>query len=408
MALSALRGISVGKTAKFGLATLNSPSTIMNNDPFDLIDQAARQGGADSALDLLVTMSQNDKNYPLLFEGRLMQARHKIGLPLIFNTPLEDLPAEQRQTYEEAMREAARETGNLFLADGDIPQAWPYFRAIGDTQPVATAIEKINSHDQLDAITQLDAIIEIAFGQGVHPSKGFELLLKTHGICRAITFFGRIEDTRSREESALLLVRTLYGELIDNLKHAISRTEGQQPDGSSVTDLISGRDWLFGEYDSYVDAAHLTSIIPLALDFTDPETLKLAIELCEYGAHLSSNFQYRTDPPFDNFYRDHAIYLRALAGCDIDAAVKHFRQKIVSGAASTGPAQILVMLLTRLARYREAIEVALEYLGDQNPNQLACPSIPQLCQLAGDYDSLREVARRRGDMLNFTVAAIGR
>jgi hypothetical protein len=372
------------------------------NDTFDLIEQAARQGGADSALDLLVTMSQNDKNYPLLFEARLMQARHKIGLPLIFNTPLEDLPSEQRQTYEEAMREAARETGNLFLADGDIPRAWPYFRAIGDPQPVARAIEEIASHDQLDAI------IEIAFGQGVHPSKGFELLLKTHGICRAITFFERIQDPRSREESALLLVRTLYGELIGNLKHAISRTEGQQPTGGSVSDLISGREWLFGDYDSYVDAAHLTSIIPLALDFTDPEPLRLAAELCEYGAHLSSNFQYRTDPPFEDFYRDHAIYLRALMGCEIDAAVAHFRQKIVSGAASTGPAQILVMLLTRLARYREAIEVSLECLGDQNPNQLACPSIPQLCQLAGDYDSLREVARRRGDMLNFTVAAIGR
>jgi len=374
---------------------------VMNDDTFDLIEQAARQGGAESALDLLVTISQKDKNYPLLFEARLMQARHKIGLPLIFNMPLEDLPAEQRQMYEEAMREAARETGNLFLADGDIPRAWPYFRAIGDPQPVASAIEKIDSHEQLDGI------IEIAFGQGVHPRKGFELLLKTHGICRAITFFERIQDPKSREESALLLVRTLYGELIDNLKHAISRTEGQPPDGNSVTDLISGRDWLFGDYDSYVDAAHLTSIIPLALDFTDPEALRLATELCEYGAHLSSNFQYRTDPPFEDFYRDHAIYLKALAGCDVDAAVAHFREKIVSVAASTGPAQILVMLLARLTRYREAIDVSLEYLGDQNPNQLACPSIPQLCQLAGDYDSLREVARRRGDVLNFTAAAIG-
>ncbi len=160
------------------------------DNAFDLIEQAARQGGADSALDLLVTISQKDKNYPLLFEARLMQARHKIGLPLIFNAPLEDLPAEQRQAYEEAMRDAARETGNLFLADGDIPRAWPYFRAIGDPAPVAAAIEKIDSHDQLDGI------IEIAFGQGVHPRKGFELLLKTHGICRAITFFGAMSRSQ--------------------------------------------------------------------------------------------------------------------------------------------------------------------------------------------------------------------
>ena len=370
------------------------------DNAFDLIEQAARQGGPESTLDLLVTISQRDKNYPLLFEARLMQARHKLGLPLILNAALEDLPAEQRRPYEEAMREAARETGNLFLADGDIPRAWPYFRAIGDPAPVAAAIEKLDKPDQLDGI------IEVAFGQGVHPLKGFELLLKAHGICRAITFFEQYPDPKTREQCALLLLRALHTELVDNLKHAISRTEGQQPDGGSVSDLIRGRDWLFGDLDYYVDTAHLTAILPLALDFTDPEALRLALELCDYGAHLSSQFQYRTDPPFEDFYNDHAVFLKALLGCDGDAAVAHFRHKVGAGASGTGPAQILVLLLTRLKRYREAIEVSVEYLGDQNPNQLACPAIPQLCQLAGDYDSLRKVARRRGDMLNFTAAAI--
>jgi hypothetical protein len=232
--------------------------------------------------------------------------------------------------------------------------------------------------------------------------------LKAHGICRAITFFEQYPDPKTREQCALLLLRTLHTELVENLKHAISRTEGQQPDGSIVPELIRGRDWLFGDLDYYVDTAHLTAILPLALDFTDPQALGLALELCDYGAHLSSQFQYRTDPPFEDFYNDHAVFLKALLGCDVDAAVAHFRKKVIAGAPGTGPAQILVLLLTRLKRYREAIEVSVEFLGDQNPNQLACPAIFQLCQLAGDYDSLREVARRRGDMLNFTAAAIGK
>jgi hypothetical protein len=373
------------------------------DDAFGLIEQAARQGGAQSALDLLVTISQEEKNYPLLFEARLMQARHRIGLPLIFNGSFDDLPESRRQNYEEAMRQAARETGSHFLVEGDILRAWPYFRAVGDPAPVAAAIEKFDSADQLDEI------IELALGQEVHPRKGFELLLKHHGVCRAITFFGQYPDPKTRGQCAILLLRALYAELVDNLKHAILRTEGQQPEGSSVTELISGRDWLFGAFGSYVDPAHLTSIIPLALDFTDPEALQLAIELCDYGMHLSSDFHYRTAPPFEDFYKDHAILLRALAGCDMDAAVAHFRTKVAAGdpEPGTGPAQILVMLLTRLKRYREAIEVSLEYLGDQSQDQLACPKIPQLCQLAGDYDALREVARRRRDMLNFTAAAIG-
>jgi hypothetical protein len=314
---------------------------------------------------------------------------------------LDELPEDQRKPYEEAMREAAREAGLLFLAAGDIPRAWPCFRAIGEPEPVVAAIEKIDSHDQLDGV------IEIAFGQSIHPRKGFELLLKHHGICRAITFFEQYPDPKSRQECAVLLLRTLHSELVGNLKHAISRTEGQPPDGNSVTELIGGRDWLFGDMDYYVDTAHLAAIVPLALDFTDLEALRLAIELCEYGAHLSSNFQYCTNPPFEDFYRDHAIFLKALVGCEMDAAVAHFRKKITAAADDAGPAQILVLLLTRLKRFREALQVSLDCLGDQNPNQLACRTIPQLCQLAGDYESLRKVARRHKDILNFTTAAIG-
>jgi hypothetical protein len=375
------------------------------DDVFDLIEQAAKQGGAQSALDLLVGISRRDKNYSLLFEARLMQARHELGLPLVFNGSLDDLPQSERQPYEEAMKAAARETGGLYLADGDILRAWPYFRAIGDPAPVADAIEKVESHDQLDGI------IELAFGQGVNPRKGFELLLKHHGICRAITFFQQYPDPKSRDQCALFLLRSLHSELVDNLKRAILQTEGQEPAGSNVIELIQGRDWLFGDLDYYVDTAHLTAIIPLAMDFTDSNALQLAIQLCDYGAHLSAQFHYRSDPPFEDFYRDHAIYFKALMGCDTDGAVAHFRNKVDArdpATAGTGPAQVLVLLLTRLKRYQDAIQVSLEHLGDQNPNEPGCPTIPQLCQLAGDYDSLRQLARRRGDMLNFTAAAIAR
>jgi hypothetical protein len=375
------------------------------DDVFDLIEQAAKKGGAQSALDLLVGISRRDKNYSLLFEARLMQARHELGLPLIFNEPLEHLPQDARQRYEEAMKAAARETGGLYLADGDILRAWPYFRAIGDSAPVADAIEKIESHDQLDGI------IELAFGQGVNPCKGFELLLKHHGICRAITFFQRYPGPKTRDQCALLLLRSLHSELLENLKRTILQNEGHEPGGNNVSELIHGRDWLFGDLDYYVDTAHLTAIIPLALDFTDPETIQLAIELCDYGAHLSPKFHCHSEPPFEDFYRDHAIYLQALKGCDSDAAVGHFRNKVDASeraTAGTGAAQVLVLLLTRLKRYQDAIQVSLEHLSDQNPNELGCPTIPQLCQLAGDYDSLRRVARRRGDMLSFTAAAIAK
>jgi len=142
-------------------------------------------------------------------------------------------------------------------------------------------------------------------------------------------------------------------------------------------------------------------VIRFALDLHDPEALRLALEICRYGDHLSHNFKYRVDPPFEDVYRDHAKYLEALLGENEDAAIDHFRKKAPEGI---GPAQVLVALLVRLRRYREAIQLSIEHLGEVPPEQLACPSVLQLCQLAGDYDLLRKLARERGDLLSFVAA----
>ena len=357
---------------------------------FDLIEQAIRAGGPEAGLNLLVQKLEEEKNYPLLFEARMLQRRHALELPLVQMGSIDDVPEEKRASYERAFTEAAREIGTLFLGDGQIPKAWPYFRAIGDSAPVSAAIEKLGGPCE-----ELDRIIEIALEERVHPRKGFELMLSHYGICRAITYFELYPDPKTREECIALLVRTLHHELVENLKRAISQREGSEPDTQSIPALIAGRDWLFGDMDYYADTSHVISVIRFALDLHDPETLRLALEICHYGGHLSHNFRYRVDPPFEDVYRDHALYLEALLGENEDAAIDHFR---------TGPAQVLVALLVRLKRYREAIQVSLEQLAEVPVEQLACPSVLQLCELAGDYELLRKLARDRGDLLSFVAA----
>ncbi len=161
--------------------------------------------------------------------------------------------------------------------------------------------------------------------------------------------------------------------------------------------------------DYYVDTSHVASVIRFALDLTDPDALRLAIELCEYGKHLSPKFQYRAEPPFDDVYVDHAAYLRALAGEDVEGSIRHFLAKVQRSdpdASGTAPAQVLVALLTRLQRYPEAVDVSVEHLSQAASEQLACPTVPQLCQLARDYDRWKQVARDRGDLLSFTAAIL--
>jgi hypothetical protein len=357
---------------------------------FDLIEQAIRSGGPEAGLNLLVQKLEEEKNYPLLFEARMLQKRHELGLPLVQIGSVDDVPEEKRAAYERAFTQSARETGLLFLADGQISRAWPYFRAIGDSAPVAAAIGKVDGPHE-----ELDRIVEIALEERVHPRKGFELMLAHYGICRAITYFEQYPDPKTREECIALLVRTLHHELVENLKRAIVQREGNAPDTQNIPALIAGRNWLFGDMDYYADTSHVISVIRFALDLHDPDALRLALEICHYGEHLSSNFKYRVEPPFEDVYRDHALYLKALLSEDEDAAIDHFR---------TGPPQVLVALLVRLKRYREAIQFSLEHLADVPNEQLACPSVLQLCELAGDYDLLRKLARERGDLLSFVAA----
>ena len=106
-----------------------------------------------------------------MFEARLMKKRLELGLPLIQAPNLGALARDVQAKYQQFLVEAAQETGELFLASGDIPKAWPYLRATGDVQRVAAAIETVDPGENVEAI------IEIAFMQGVHPAKGLELVI---------------------------------------------------------------------------------------------------------------------------------------------------------------------------------------------------------------------------------------
>jgi hypothetical protein len=375
----------------------------LSGESFDLVEKALSSGGPASALDLLAQKFIREQQYPQLFETRLMQKRLELGLPLIQLGAMEDLPEPARSSYEDGVRRAARETGTLFLAAGDIARAWPYFRAIGERETIASAIERSEPGHQTDAL------IDIALGERVNPRKGLELVIAQHGICRAITYVEQFPNLEDREACLILLVRTLHSELVANLKSTIAREEGRAPDHNSVAELIKGRDWLFGEFDAYVDTSHVLNVIRFALDLADEDAIRLALELCDYGAHLSSQFKMRGEPPFEDTYRDYTIYLRALLGQDLEAAITHFRAKIIAQddpLREIQSAQVLVGLLVRQERYQDAVQVSLEHLSGIPPSELACPTLFQLCQLAGDSARLKEIARERGDLLSFAAGAI--
>ncbi|MCS7026777.1 MAG: hypothetical protein NZV14_18410 [Bryobacteraceae bacterium] len=371
-------------------------------DAFGRLLQAQALGGATAVLDCLIEIFRERGEFNRMFEARLMRQRHELGLPLIPETTPEEL-GQARQAYQDALLAAARDTAMLYLNAGQIAEAWPYFRALGQTSEIRQAIE------QLGDAEGDDAVMEIALQEGVHPAKGFAMLLKRHGICRALTFFEQYPDLATREASLALLSRTLHSELDANLRAAIEALEGTAPEGNNIPQLIANRDWLFGEYSAHLDVAHLMSIVRFCWESSDPDTLARGLEMAEYGSRLHATVSYRGDPPFEDFFRDATIYLRARTGVDVEAAVAHFRAKVASydlEEIGSYPVQTFIRMLLRLNRPAVAVEVFEQFLSDVNPAYLSCPSLPQLCRLAGDFERLKMIAQRDGDLIQYVAAIL--
>lgn len=373
----------------------------MSDSTLRELDRILESRDATAAVDLLIEHFTATGELRALFDAKLMKARLQLGLP---PTPREssETYGELRDAYDSAAVQAAREVGQIALDRGDIPGAWPYFRALGERKPVSEAIEAI------DPSSASDRVIEIAFQEGINPGKGLEFILVQHGICRAITCFGMFPVGEGRADCTSLLVRHLHSEVRERISATIETQEGSRPADTQLPRLMEGREWLFGEYDTYVDTSHLNSVLPYSHEIADSAVLELLAELCEYGKRLSSMFQSRGQPPFEQPFVDYSHYIQARLRRDVDTHLEHFRAKLREAAEeadSIPAAELLVSLLAELGRYEEAIGISLQHLSDVQ-NEISCPALNRLYTLAADYDGMRDYARGQGDLLNYVTGAI--
>src|SRR5439155_26210153 len=121
------------------------------------------------------------------------------------------------------------------------------------------------------------------------------------------------------------LVRSLYEQHRQRLAEDVARREGQAPAGQSVRELMAGREYLFEDDFYHVDVSHLSSIVQMSVHLPPCPELEQARELCAYGQRLSPRFQSQGDPPFDDQYRDYAVYVSVLAGDYPEVALPHFQ-----------------------------------------------------------------------------------
>lgn len=373
---------------------------------FDELPALLGQRGASATIDRLIAALRDEKRYHPLFDALLMKRRHELGLALTRPTALKDVPEAQRDEFERYYIDQAREVGGLLLADGQIAQAWNYFRAIGETGPVTKAI-----NDLPDNSGAGEDVIEIALLQGAAPVKGLRLFLASHGTCSTITaldqqFLQMPGDVRAG--CARVMVRKLYDDLRDNVQHDVQRRQPLTPPGQPLRELIAGREALFADDNYHIDVSHLNAVVRFgrALDAGDAE-LDLALQLAQYGSRLAPQYQYAGNPPFDEFYPAHIRFFQVLLDKDRPAGLDYFRAKLGDDPSDTDnqlTAYVLVDLLQRLGRRDEALEIACKYLS-QSGEEFGL-SIPELCAQAGRFDLLAKLARDRGDLVGYAAALL--
>jgi hypothetical protein len=183
---------------------------------------------------------------------------------------------------------------------------------------------------------QLDSLIQLALYEGLLPRTGFDWVLQHGSLCNAVTIMSGRQLPMSAEDRHYCVGRVLdvlYEELRDRVATDIERREGQPPAESSapreargvVRSMIATRPELFADDNYHIDFSHLSMAVQMSLELPPGPALETARELCEYGEKLGGPYRSNSEPPFDDQYRDHRIYLNAIAGENVDASVAHFR-----------------------------------------------------------------------------------
>ncbi len=389
----------------------------MDRTLYDELEQTLNTEGAPAAIARLCDRLKEQKDYHSLFYALLMDKRHQLGANPVPTGSYHDLPKEALPGYEEAIRNAGRLVGDLYLKDGQLPQAYAYFRMLNDPEPVRAALDRF----QPDADEDIQPIVQIAFYEGVHPRKGFDWILSRYGLCSAITTLSGQDAQHPpevRQYCVQRLVRALYSELRERLAAEVERQESKRPPEADapadapgiVQKLMAGRDYLFAEDSYHIDMSHLSSVVQMSVSLQPCAELEVARELCAYGQRIGPRFRNNSDPPFEDLYLSHGIYLAILADDNVEENLNYFREQAANAdpqTVGTYPAEVLVNLLLRLNWPAEALTVARKYLAAVDNRQLTCPSIADLCQKVNDFRALAEVAREQGDPVHFMAGLLG-
>ena len=381
----------------------------MSETPFTQLQDQHRSGGSAAVFDQLAKTLREGREYHKLFDALCLKKKHALGAPLHRPTSFDDIAVDKRDEFESAYVAAAREVGELLLADKKLSQSFVYFHALRETQPIRDAIEALPIPQS--SSEESEELIDLAFYKLIHPLKGMQIMLTTHGTCSTITALDQAFMNLSpeqRAECAALLVNRLHGDLLQSVQREVKQRIPLAEPARTLRELTAGRDWLFAENNYHIDVSHLHSTVRFARSLTpgQPE-LGLARDLAEYGAQLSSQFQYPGEPPFTDFYAAHIQFFKYLLNENRDDALGYFQHLLENEPDQPSQAMIAYVMVDLLARTEQldrALPIAEQYLVKADQDFAA--AFAELCQKAGRYDVLMRSAHDRQDLVTYAAALV--
>ncbi len=344
-----------------------------------------------------------------LFDLRLLQRRHALGVPLSQETVLDELEESLRVQLEEAYLGACREVGQLLLEAGRIRDAWTYLRPAGDKTLMRRCLERAVPDED-----SADELIALALHEGIDPERGFAWLLAQRGTCNAITELEGICGSlpvKDQVACATVLVRHMHEELLNNLKGHLARLDPDATQAESLSQLLADHPKLLEEGGYHVDTSHLATTVRFARLLTEPDLLQMAVELADYGSRLAKDLQYPDSPPFEETYPAHLLLFRATLHEEVDQALDYFRQQAHSVAIENhgmSAIETYLILLERLGRSELALDEYATLVAADCPLSPYAPSLLRLAQSCGCWDRYLEICEQRGDVVGFAAGQLSK
>jgi len=363
--------------------------------------------GIDDGLEYLRNEFLGSGEYHRLFDVLKMKTRRTLGLTLLHSQSDPPLDEATQIKLEDGLLDACREVAKLHLDEGKLNEGWVYLQPLGDEPFARELIEKLEVTDD-----NFGSVVEVAFNNGVSPEYGYRVMLEKSGTCNGITAFdvhAMQFDRETISDLASILLNHFYDEICANVVDHVKKVKGEADKDASLAELLQQHDWLVREGGHHADATHLASVIRIARQVASPEDLGRALSLANYGCRLGADFQFASDPPFENLYEDHRVWFEALTGANVDAAVEHFSAKATEAQGQyheTAAAEALVDLQIRTDQRDDAVDSAVRLLlGNVEPENLP-PSAFEIAKSPSQFDKLATAFRKSENFAGYAFAKL--